>query len=93
MTDAPAPYDGDLTIGKALAGAKRYITEHQTGYANGEPGDRCWEVLLGPLDPPTWDTATEWGRGPTLEDAWRWVLAALLIEPDTDPMTPDQLAG
>ena len=51
------------------------------------------EVLLGPLDPPTWDTATEWGRGPTLEDAWRWVLAALLIEPDTDPMTPDQLAG
>ena len=97
MSDALAPYDGDLTIGKAAAAAKRYVTEHQTGYANGEPGERCWEVLLGPIDPPTWDNLAEWGRGATSDEAWRWALAALL-EPDpppagTDPVTPIQYAS
>lgn len=90
MTAASMPYDGDLTIGKALADAKRYVTEGPTSTVTG----RCYEVLLGPLDPPTWDTATEWGRGADAETAWRWVLAALLLEPPgTDPVTPAQLAG
>jgi hypothetical protein len=94
------PYDGDLDFGKQVAESLRYVTEHQTGYANGEPGDRCWEVLLGPLDPPTWDNLSEWGRGATSDEAWRMVLAALLEpppeapdEPGTDPVTPELAAG
>ena len=77
-------YDGDLTIGKAAAGARSYVTENTLHTEDGTP---YVEVLLGPLDPPTWDTATVWGRGPDDETAWRYALAAVL-EPDTDPVTP-----
>lgn len=85
------PYDGDLTIGKAAAHAARYVTEHQVGVVG---RGRCWEVLLGPSDPPTWDTCTEWGRSSTPDGAWRWALAALLDDTPagTDPVTP-QLAA
>lgn len=79
-------YDGDLTIGMATAAASSHVTEslHHT-----EDGTPFHEVLLGPLDPPTWDTATVWGRGADNETAWRYALAAILEpEPRTDPL-PD----
>lgn len=74
-------YDGDLTIGMAAASAAQHVTEAVMHATDGTP---FTEVLLGPLDPPTWDTATIWGRGPDPETAWRHALGALL-EPRTDP--------
>jgi hypothetical protein len=68
-------YTGPLAEAQAFIRQEYGVTEHVITL-NGDLG-QAHEVLIAySHDAPTMADAAEWGHGPTLEDAWRWVLAA-----------------
>lgn len=82
---------GDLYYTGPLEPAQAFVKRDQ-GTSETQLENGLWEVLVGySADPVTWDNAAEWGRGETLEEAWRFALGAV-FGPIDEEFVPFELA-